>query len=586
MRCIFALLAFVNLFALLVARPSPRSESEGWTWVLASSLEEPQNVELASFARKMFDFYQRNSTWVGELVPESALEKAPGKSTVFLGPADGFQHPEWLAPLVAIDGEQVAVAGRVLEDPATGIFVRSRDGSRIVLSGTSSEGFRQIFGVRTGMDAATITVRGRVALLGDYRSGSLKFRSDRFLPLLPAKEALRAEVGDARDAVDLSPVYEADGARALTAPFQRRLGALVKEPRVLFVGESHWNVGINRLFQHMLGWLMEQRSVSTLFLEQCFSHSAHYDHYVTIASDDEAERFWSDFLRPLVTSQLTRELLDSVRVWNREHAESRVVVACVDAEFQPWKILEGALATYFRALDPTFELQLPANLTGAAALREVARMSQILERQTSAESPLPWMSKRFVSRALTNLEESILSEGKATRMAERQGIILRNITEFHRARFAAAELDRGLAVFKMGGAHADRTALRDDGYWWEAPYLDRKFEPTRSRVATLLIDAIGVSFDGVAEVGPKTHKLWAKNYNDYVADYRSALRSGAASPGQVFLFGRDELSGLEKSRAGSKLRNGRQGAAAQCRLRGRPACVGPARLQPALDAFR
>ncbi|QDV09370.1 hypothetical protein Poly30_49280 [Planctomycetes bacterium Poly30] len=529
-----------------------QDQAAAWTWVLAASLEEEENAELSAFARRMFDFYQGRAAMKGRLVPESTLEAAPSGPTVFLGPADGFRHPEWLAPLLrigGIGGATVTLGGRTFADPETGIYVRNADGTRLAYTGTTGVGFRQIFGVRTGRRAATVTLMGRVELEGDHRFGDLELKSTGFFPALPSPEALEKELGpvkDALSAVDLSPVHANEGGSGLADEFQRRLGALVEEPRVLFFGESHWNGAINRLFLDVLGWLLQERRISTLFLETSYSHSAHFDHYVTIASDEEAERFWKTSLRPLVISALTRELLDSVRVWNRESPESRVVVACLDAEFDFRRTLEDALAAYFRAIDSEFEVELPERITSAAVLKEIGRLRGILGEHESAASPLPWMSSAFVGNALTNLEEAALVQGGARQLGERQRSILRNITEFHGDRFVPSELERGLVVFKMGAAHADRTAVRQDGTWWEAPYLDQRFEPTRGQVATMMVGSIGYDFDDVRDVMPETHKAWARNYNDFVESYRSALRGGKVEPGQFFHIQGGELTGVEK----------------------------------------
>ena len=136
--------------------------------------------------------------------------------------------------------------------------------------------------------------------------------------------------------------------------------------------------------------------------------------------------------------------------------------------------------------------------------------------------------------------------GTEGRMGARQRSMVRNLTEYYGDRFAPSVLEKGIAVLKMGAAHADRTAVRSDGAWWEAPYLDQRFEPTRGRVATMFFDGIGYRFDDVSGVSKRTHKTWAANYHRLVDDYLQALRAGILQEGELLGLDATPLPGVEK----------------------------------------
>jgi hypothetical protein len=535
-----------------VAVLSPRAaaaqdEAPRWTWVVGGALEGAAAEALAESGQKAYNYYQERSIYVGELKSEAALAEAPSGPTVFFGQVQAFEHPEWLEPLIEIEKGAVSVGGTTLSDDSVGLYVRSADGQRVAFSGLSAKGLLGIQSVPTGRHAATVTFDGRVAFEGSYRGTELGLTAGSAIYSLPSLDEVDvglAALGDPSAAVVFSPVY-GGGESRLSDRFRERLGGLVSGKSVLFFGEAHWNVEINRLFSDAFDWLMAERRVSTLFLEHSYSHSAHFQRYVSLRSDEEADRFWGSSLRALVMAQSTRDLLDSVRVWNREHPSSPVAVACLDAEFDYQRTLESALGEYFRGTVPDFTSQLPRPVTAAGALAEVSRLRKIL-RDSPVDAPRhPWMTADFVANGLTNLYESVVASDRHSRMADRQRSILRNVTEYHAACFTPAALERGLVVFKEGAAHASKHTERQDDAWWEATYLEKRFEPTRGRVATLTARALGYRLDLASEVDLRTHKRWAKSYHGLIETYRWGLRAGVIEEGGAYHFGPRKPSAID-----------------------------------------
>ncbi|MEM8712259.1 MAG: hypothetical protein AAGG01_15015 [Planctomycetota bacterium] len=543
----FTLLLGAFAWVLLALPIEGRSiQAEPWTWVFAEGDEEAEEL-----AQRMFALYQERSILRGRLVGETQLTEIPSGRAVFIGPIRDFDRPTWFSELVRVEGGGASLAGVNLIEPETGFFVQSADEQRLLYSGLSGAGFRQIFSVPTGRAAATVTFEGRVTHEGRYSEGALALEPVAALRALPTAAELEAQVSELPNAVkalSFIPVHAAakESSASLSAGFVQRLQRLTEERCVLFFGEQHWNAGVNGVFMDTLDWLLRERGVSTLFLETSYSHSAHFQRYVGLADDADAETFWAESLRPLVLTQSTRDLLDRVRVWNREHVEARVQVACLDAEFDFNRTIRDALGDYFRALDEKSVPGLPASSSRSAVLEEVKRLRELMEALPVETEPHPWLSTSFVRHSLVNLEESVRAQGKSTRMADRQRSILRNITEFHGAAFSAQALGKGLVVFKEGGAHAWKNERRDDGAFWEAEYLQHHFAPTRSRVATLGAVALGYRMDAVASVGPATHRQWATQYHGYVSDFQWALRAGLANEEGLYLLGRSALEDVEK----------------------------------------
>ncbi len=533
-----------------------RAKEAPWTWVLADG---PGSETTHGDSQSTFDDYQENGIYVGRLARESELEAAPSGPAVFLGVHGTFQHPEWFRSIVGDADGGVSIGGVPFDRSRTGYYVRSADGSMVRLGGLSPEGLKDIKSVPTGRHAATVTFEGRVAFEGAYHGGKLRLTPARTLPALPTPDELEVELAGLADlsaAAKLSPVYAPGPQPALSARFQERLTELLREESVFFFGEEHWNVGVNQLFQDMLEWLMRERGVSTLFLEHSYSHTAHFRRYVSLGSDADAERFWNSSLRALVMAQSTRDLLDSVRVWNREQGAKPIAVCCLDAEFDYGRTLEDALGEYFRAADAKFQSELPAGAQDEDVLAEVTRLRGVLNRRAADSAEHPWMSRRFVENALINLEESVVARRRPTRMADRQGSMVRNITEFHGSRFTPEALESGLVVFKEGWAHAYKGVTRDDGAWWEAAYLEQRYPPTRGNVATLMAKPLGYDMDQASGVSTLTHKRWATQYHRFVDEYSWALRAGVLREGGIYRLGNTPLNGVGRV----ALRSAYQGA--------------------------
>ena len=100
--------------------------------MIGGALEGARANELAEAGRKIFEYYQERSIYVGDLKPESALTEFPSGPTVFFGEVQAFEHPGWLEPLIEIDGGRTTVGGITFSEDPTGFYVRSADEQRVI----------------------------------------------------------------------------------------------------------------------------------------------------------------------------------------------------------------------------------------------------------------------------------------------------------------------------------------------------------------------------------------------------------------------------------------------------------------------
>ncbi len=512
----------------LTQQPGPQ-----WTWVLGRLVDPVAQAEYEALSTRMFEYYQEHEIFPGTRTSESSLAQAPSAPVVFLGPIQAFEHPEWLAPQIQIEGNQLSVAGRKFLEPRLGLFVRNEPGDRICYLGSSLEGLQDIFTIPTGRSAASVMLDGELALEGEYRSGELEWKSVPFRPPYPTPRDL-ARYQPLADAISVEPLYSDPAERRLRPAFRQRLGQLLEGKRVLFVGENHWNIGVQEVFQDILSTLLESTPVSTLFLELNFSFSAHYDHFVTL-DDAAAVEFQERELGRLVHAPSTMQLLELVRVWNRDHPQRTVRVACYDLEFDPADTWEHVVRAYMATCQPQFEVPsaLAFRLKPKVAIEQVRAA---LDPNARA-APHEFLTGEFCAQVLTNLLRTLEREPA---FAGRQETLLKNLLEIYGER-----LEVGLSVFKVGSYHADRVAPSNSEAWREAAYLDQQHAPTKGAVASLRIAAVGYGFEQVDQLDFSKCMRTATLYTEFVQAYRRALERGRAEKGAYYRFENGPLPVLD-----------------------------------------
>ena len=535
------LIATVCLVLLGTALPARETDPAEWTWVLGRLDDEREDKKYQAFARRMHRGYQKREQLVGELVHEADLETLPASQVVFLGPLEAFEHREWMAPLLDDAQEHsFRVGEQTFGDERVGLFLRNVGQTRFIYTGTSLQGFKDIFATFTGRHACTITIDGRDRWEGEWRGETLELSTTPFLPLYPSAEEV-AGLEDVPGSVESLAVYETPNHEAFTADFGERIERLIQGRDVLFVGESHWNVGVNGLFNGLLEFLLEERGVRAVFQEANYSYGAWYDHYVSLADDAEAEVFLREELHTLISNESQLVRLEILRAWNRENPDSRVRVASLDMEWGLDNVVRKVLAPYFKRLDPEFHVPNPHEVSDEVWNESVAQMERLLEEAEEAgtQGKYPFQTPDYYHSVLTNLADTL---GINNFNVDRQRGILRNISEFNGELFDKSAGRDGLVMFKGGGFHAVKTKGLDPGFQREAAFLEHEFAPTKGKVATLMLQGLGVGFADIAPLDLNTRLGSATNYNNFVRDFQTELAAGFASEGDFYLLERGELS--------------------------------------------
>lgn len=525
----------------LLQSQAPVPEPVEWTWVIGHYEDAEQQAAYEAEVADTFRYYQDAGEMLGRVVRESVLEAPPTEPVVFCGSIDAFENADWLAPLPLLnDGGALVIGGIELDDPQTGIFLRSFDKRRVLFSGLSFGGFKSIFTEPTaGTDGTgcdcTIVLGGSVLFEGNFGESGLELQHVPFLPRFPTIEELELAL-PSDSTIDAVGIYVDDLSSAsqsveFTSEFRAMISELIEDQSVLFVGESHWNRGVDRVFGGLLEELIQTTRVRVVFFEDSFSLSAHFDHYVHLTEETAARRFRTTELRGLIPSGDFQASLELLRRWNAQHPDVGVSLACVDLEFRPEVTVGRILEPYLRWYDSDFVIQ-------SAYSPDYARIRALLDRIELGEFERehPFLEVGFIRNALQNLEDTRTRESDPRGRAR---LNVRNITRFHAAMF-----DEGLAVFRMGAWHAERHTPEVDGYYREAAYLDQVFTPTQGRVKSLLLDGLGIRFDEVGDLDVSVNPGRIDPHG-FVQGFQRDLRWGRASPQDAFMFS-PELSIYER----------------------------------------
>ncbi|MCP5023567.1 MAG: erythromycin esterase family protein [bacterium] len=534
------LLVFLAIVLCSTALPASQEQDPAWVWVLGELPDASEQAKYVAFSGRIYDYYQGRGSLTGERVGQAELTELPSSHTVLIGPLPAFEHKRWFgSDLEVTEKGGFRLAGMEFDLPDTGIFLRSEDELRVIYTGLSRHGWEGIFKTPTGQKDCTIIVGGRPCYEGDWEDGVLKLHTREFMTRYPSEEELE-ELNGAEDVLKASNVYDRPGGKVLSSTFTKGIEDLVRDKRLLFVGENHWNVGVNQLFNRIAQHLLVHKTPSMVFLEFNFSFSAHCNHYVTLEDDRDAALFLREKLHPLISAGTEIELLDILRCWNREHPEQKVQVGSLDMEWGMGKTLKHVVTPFFAALEPACAVAGIEQLGEERWCKEeLVRLRARLAQVAVAPKSLPFLTPEFIGKVLINLENT-LNLG-SNPMVARQAHIVRNIVDFH-----GEHLEAGFALFKGGGYHAQKSAPMENGVYRDAAYLHQVHGSTKGRVASLYLHGLGYRFTKLVGLDMRTRISSATNYRNLVKGFQRGLLNGTAAKDGVYLLNNGTLQPLER----------------------------------------
>ena len=291
------------------------------------------------------------------------------------------------------------------------------------------------------------------------------------------------------------------------------LQPLVKDCRVVLLGETHYFQYIQHIRNRLLFALNTFDRYPTVILERQYSFSPFLNHYVGLR--DKEARAFERANGKLLLNGFTADfqLLQHMRRWNAAHPEKRIQVGCYDIEHDACLTIEQVLRPYFTDATQALEANgqkvdpnVPAALSAVARLFEHRRehssddlkdaLRPIKEALAVAKGAnvvgrYPFLTADFIERVIVNLESTHAAYSQDVHR-HRQQAMIRNLTDPHHL---GTSFTSGKVLLHAGAAHtATRVPYaKGETVPWEGSYLAHEFEPTKGRTFSLFLSGFAIS---------------------------------------------------------------------------------------------
>ena len=519
------------IYLLLIVSIGSTLSAAEWIFVIGS-VNVNEQKEYEKSMEQIAAYYGKLGHQIS-LKRESELGELPSNTWVsYAGPISAFKDISKLGLPIEIDTKGlITIGATTLTEKDIGIYLRTKDSSRSLYTGTSLRGFDDIWKVPTGRHICTVTKERRVLYKGDYIGGKLQIVAQSFLPTLPKAKELK-NIGAMQNAVRFDEALTND---QLSPPFKSWLKSTLPGKKVLVVGENHWSQRSNFFFKNLALELAKEHSLGTIFLEVPFSSSRFFNHYVKLAKDKDARAF-QPVLKQFLLYEDTLKLLDEVRHWNRTNPKRQVRIACHDLEWSRSVAAQEIIVPFFQKLEPNFQITADELRSPTAFKNALARISPLFKkaRREKLKGKWPFISATYVGQVLVNIKDTVLLQRQKFNEM-RQQAINRNLGNYHRK-----SLERSMLLFKVGSYHAAKELVAGQAVR-DAAFLHHQCSATKGKVATLRLATIAYGFSPVAHVDRQKRKRGADQYFAFVSRFQKALGIQKAKVDEYYMLNKPNL---------------------------------------------
>ncbi|PKK88994.1 MAG: hypothetical protein CVV64_16350 [Candidatus Wallbacteria bacterium HGW-Wallbacteria-1] len=557
MKYFFLFLLFVCSALIPAFSANADSDTEHWIWVHGTLSDEVEQHQYLDYTNQLVVYFRQGGLSIDLISEEQYLSRFCSTLTlsedqpvtiVHAGPVQAFRNLQVSDLPIVIEKKQTdsplfRISSKTFNHPRTGLYLPGQYGRHILYLGLSYEGFKDIFTVSTGGSKCVVTVSGCQMFEGHYSSDEMILKRVSFLPEYPSETDLN-QIDFPAASIIAAPVSSSDEISTgnVNPGFLRWLTKRVSGKRVLFVGETHWSRNVNRLFMLMLLHLADAADVGSVFLELNYSFSGYYNHYVTLADNDEAADFLADRLHYLVQDETQLEFLKRLREWNSAHSEKKIRVGCLDMEWGIGTVIDNIISPYFRLIDPDFKITNGDLETDEAAAGLCTGMETLLLKaeKESITGEHPFLTPAYMKTVVQNFRDTLFLRDMD---GDRQSAIIRNIT-----RYNASLFNSGMVLFHGGGWHAvknpdDRKADSAARWYRDAEYLQHHFAPTRGKVHSMMVYNLGYGFRSIANLNLDKRMGSADYYNRITRFFQKAYELNYAGLDDYFML--DDVSKLD-----------------------------------------
>ncbi len=336
------------------------------------------------------------------------------------------------------------------------------------------------------------------------------------------------------------------------------LQPLVKECRVVLVGETHYFQYIHHIRNRLLFALNTFDRYPSVMLERQYSFTPFLNYYAGLP-DKEAREF-ERANRDLFLNGFTADfqLLQHVRRWNATHPEKRIQVGCYDIEHDASltiaKVLRPYLADAKKALDAKGQKvvrDVPMALSAVARIFEhrdkyssddlkdafrPLRDVLIVAKDENIVGRYPFLTADYVERVIENLESTFAAYTQDMQQ-HRQKAMIRNLTD---SRFLGASFKSGNVLLHAGGSHTPTHVPHSmsDSFHREGSYLTYEFEPTKGKTFSLFLS--GFAFSSLLDVEDVDIDAYGQlketEYGRFVKKIQHEAARGALVPDAAYVI--------------------------------------------------
>ena len=291
------------------------------------------------------------------------------------------------------------------------------------------------------------------------------------------------------------------------------LQPLVKDCRVVLLGETHYFQYIHHLRNRLLFALNTFDRYPSVMLERQYSFSPFLNHYVGLRDKEarEFERANGELFLNGFTADF--QLLQHVRRWNATHPEKRIRVGCYDIEHDARLTIEQVLRPYFTDATQALEANgQRADPNISAALIAVARIfdhrrehssehlkdalrpvkeALAVAKDANVAGRYPFLTAGFIEQVLVNLESTHAAYSQDFNR-HRQQAMIRNLTD---PNYLGESFTSGKVLLHAGEAHTATCVPYSlgDNSPAEGSYLTYEFEPTKGKTFSLCVEGFALS---------------------------------------------------------------------------------------------
>lgn len=315
------------------------------------------------------------------------------------------------------------------------------------------------------------------------------------------------------------------------------LRPVAKDNKVVLFGEIHYHESIHLLRNRILFALNQFDSFPCLAIELQYSMSAFLDYYVSLRSDNEARRFYTDVLYGFVTDEQFYQLLEHIRQWNKKFRGKRIHLVAYDIEHDYQTTLRNIVLPYFRGIDSSFKIDIPSFITlDFDSLLPDLRLRIVRAKAVNHIGAFAFLTPVYIEAVIDNLESLYNSQRFGmTFDYVRQRALIRNLTD---SRFLGKYFLNGKVMIFAGGYHtATHVRFPDNAnFFREGSYLNYDFEPTKGKTFSIFARGYALRLGPMSTVNLDSCLRQGGEYNGIVSTFQSAYREGLVSSDQYYLI--------------------------------------------------